>query len=189
MGKVKDQRKKIVKAMIQLKKIDTDFIKRKIAFEKDLEVALAIKNKKEKIFALSRLNDELNGYFIRIYHNLVKAQGINSDYTKIKDLKKLGKLFNEHDKVVHLEELLVKIKESRHKSAHPDAYYVNVMLHNCDEEIHEAIKTYGNKLDSLNIVDVFSLNREEREQDDFLVQKFSQIKQRQDKYKKIKEIN
>lgn len=183
MGKVKDKEKKMKKILAQLMKIDSDFIERKDDFQKDLEIALAMPNKKKKLLKLSRLNDEANGYFIRIYHNLTGANKLYTDYTAIKDIKKLGKLLNAKNEVINLEELLDKLKESRHKSAHPDQYFINEDLHSRSTDIHIAIKTYIDKLSSINTVDDVSLKREEHAQDNHMIQGFTSIKRKNDKHK------
>ncbi len=138
---------------------------------------------------MDRLSDEANGYFVRIYHNMISANSLYNDRTKVKELKKLGKLLDAHEKVAVLDEVLDKLKEPRHKSAHPDAYFTNGEALRRGTEIHTAIKTSINALLSLNIVDDFSLKREERNQDNHLVQRLTYMNHKKDKHKSTKKNN
>lgn len=174
-GKVKDREKKIKKVMVHLKKVDDDFRERELAFEQTLKNALKKEKKKDKLFELTRLNDELNGYYIRIYHSLVASNGVvNQNKEAIKDLKKLGELFNDAEGISEIEEMLAKMKHPRDKSAHPDPFWVNEMLHDNGERIHQTIKTSIKRMSMFDIEN-WTLQKEEQEQNNVLERKFGKM--------------
>ncbi|MFS0556385.1 hypothetical protein [Brevibacillus sp. 179-C9.3 HS] len=172
MGQIKEDKKKMTKIMAQLKKIDGDFGEREIDFLKDIEIALNLPKKKDRRRKISRLNDELNGYATRIFDTLTKASKIYAAETKVKDLKKLAELIDSSKRIEKANEILSEMREYRHKSAHPDAYYSNKKILYQADNIHDAIKSFNEGLRSLELVDEISLRREEESQNDFIEKAF-----------------
>lgn len=172
MGKTKDQKKKIVKLIAQLESLVCENDQRLTDFRLELEHALNESKKEKRIYRLSRLRDEMHGYYIRIYQNILSANKTQSRLDPKKDFNNLDQYIEEHQQIV---ETLNNMELPRNKSAHPDPYYLNFHTITSNEEVLIAVKSVKNALIKTANIQEFDIKREQNSQKDFLEQNFEKI--------------
>ncbi|WP_413362299.1 hypothetical protein [Lysinibacillus sp. 3P01SB] len=149
----------------------SDFENRLNAFQSQYEEALNKRERQQRIFELRRVRDELNGYSTSIYETLYLGTHLYKNKKKrIKTFKKIHILFDKD--VEFLDELTGTLKHNRHRSAHPDAYQLNLQIFIESDFIKKGLQKLYVKLRDLLQVNDYIIQRERFNQEKWLENQF-----------------
>lgn len=176
--------KKALKFAAMSQELLSNFDGRLNAIQSQYEEVLKKRERKQRIFELIRLRDELNGYFIRIYETMISGSHLYKNKKKrIKTLEQLHILFDKD--VEFLDELIGTLKHNRHRSAHPDAYQLNLQIFIRSDFIKKGLQKLYDKLRDLLQVNDYIIQRERFNQEKWLEDQFK----RSLTTKKLKRLN
>lgn len=172
MGKIKDTRSKIMKIIAKIEMLEAQSSQRILDFKIDLAYTLAIRDKTKRYYELTRLCDEIHGYYLRLYQSLTSAQKVKEKITKKNDLSKLSTYIKENQFVL---DVIDEMTDSRNKTAHPDPYYVNKKLFDSHENIFSAIGKVKNQIVDEVEIDSLEIKRQKNSQNNNLEKQLSVV--------------
>lgn len=176
--------KKAVNFAAMTQNLLSNFDGRLNAIQSQCEEVLKKRERQQRLFGLERLRDELNGLFTRIYETLNSGSHLYKN--KKKRIKTLEQLYILVDKDVEfLDELMGTLKHFRHRSAHPDAYQLNLQVFIRRDFIKKGLQKLYNKLKELLQVDDYIIQLEQANQEKWLEEQFKKSLST----KKLKRLN